>query len=104
MNKKSEKNELIKAHKIYSSRVHRLWNELLKKYNFNEETAVSIVADLWYEPDNAEEFEDEWIEGTDKIRNEIERQFEVFVEHEEELITVRNGNFVYDGKLTIEEF
>jgi len=103
MNKRLEKNKLIKAHKRYSSRVRQLWNDLLKKYNFDEETAIAIVADLWYEPDNAEEFEDEWIEGTDAIRNEIERQFEVFVEHEEEMIVVRTENFVYDGNLIIEE-
>ncbi len=103
MNKGIEKNKLIKAHKMYSSRVRQLWNELLKKYNFDEETAISIISDLWYEPSNAEEFENEWIEGTDKIRNEIERRFEVFIEHEEELITVRNGNFIYDGNLIIEE-
>jgi len=91
MNKKMEKNKLIKAHKMYSSRVHQLWNKLLKKYNFDEEVAVAIVSDRWYEPDNAEKFENEWIEGTDKIRNEIEKQFEIFVEHEEELIIMRNG-------------
>jgi len=81
-----------------------LQTEKRKQIEIDEETAIAIVADLWYEDDNAEEFEDEWIEGTDKIRNEIERQFEVFIEHEEEMIIVRNENFVYDGNLIIEEF
>ena len=103
MKKESEKEKLIEAYKLYSGKVGQLWSKLVKKYNFDDQTALTIVADFWYEPADAEKFEEEWIEGTDEIKDNIEKQFNVFIEHEEEMITVRNENFVYDGDLVIEE-
>ena len=103
MNEKLEKGKLIEAHKIYSSEAMQLWNKLKKKYDFDEQTALTIVGDFWYEPDYAEEFMEEWMEGSDEIGNDIEKQFNVLVEHEEELITIRNENFVYDGDIVIRE-
>ena len=97
------KNKIREAYSLYSIKVRQLWKKLLKKYNFDEQTAIAIVADLWYEPDNAEEFEEEWIEESDKIRNKIEKEFDVFIEHEGEVITVKNENFVYDGDLIVVE-
>ena len=101
MNK--EKEIVIEAYKKYSKQVRELWKKLIKKFDFDEQTALTIVADFWYEPDNAEEFEDEWMESSDKIKDNIEKQFNVFIEHEEEMITVRNEYFVYDGNLVVEE-
>lgn len=101
MNKEKEK--LKEAHKLYSSEATQLWNKLVKKYDFDEQTALTIVADFWYEPDNAEKFVEEWNEGIDEIGNKVERQFNVLIEHDEEMIIVRNENFVYDGDVIIEE-
>jgi len=98
-----EKEKLKEAYKIYSERVTQLWNKLIEKYGFDEQTALTIIANFWYEPDEAEKFEEEWIDSSDEIRNEIEKQFNVSIEHEEEMITVRNENFVYDGVMIIEE-
>lgn len=103
MNKELEKNKLKEAYKLYSSKTTQLWNKLLKKYNFDEQTALTIIADFWYEPDNAEEFEEEWMNGTDGIKGEIENRYNLFIEHEEEMITVRNEYFVYDGIIVVEE-
>ena len=100
---KKKKGKLKEACKIYTGEATKLWNKLKKKYDFDEQTALTIIADFWYEPDNAEEFEEEWNEGIDEIGNNIERRFNVLVEHEEELITVRNENFVYDRDIVIEE-
>lgn len=99
----AEKNKLKEAYKLYSSKTTQLWNKLLKKYNFDEQAALTIIADFWYEPDNAEEFEEEWMNGTDEIRSEVENKFGIFIEHEEEMITVRNEYFVYDGIIVVEE-
>ena len=101
MNKEKEK--LKEAHKLYTGEATKLWNKLIKKYEFNNQTALTIVADFWYEPDNAEEFAEEWNKGIDEIGNNIEKQFNVLVEHNEEMIIVRNENFVYDGDVMIEE-
>lgn len=103
MNKKAEKKKLKEAYKLYSSKTTQLWNKLLKKYNFDEQIALTIIVDFWYDPDNAEEFEEEWMDGNDGIRSEVENGYSVFIEHEEEMITVRNEYFVYDGNMIIEE-
>ena len=103
MSKEIEKKKIIEAHKQYSKEVSEFWNKLVKKYEFDKQTALTIVGDFWYELDNAEEFEEEWNNGIDEIGNNIERRFNVLVEHEEELIIVRNENFVYDGDIVIEE-
>ena len=103
MNEEAEKNKLKKVHKLYASKVTQFWNKLVKKYKFDKQTALTIIADFWYEPDDAEKFEEEWMKGSDNIRDNIEKQFNVFVEHEEEMIIVRNEYFIYDGDLVIGE-
>lgn len=103
MNEETEKKKLKEAHKSYSVKISQLWKKLIEKYDFDEQTALMIIADFWYELDNAESFEDEWIGSADEIRSEMEKKFGVFIEHEEELITVRNEYFVYDGYSVIEE-
>jgi len=40
---------------------------------------------------------------SDRIKDDIEKRFNVTIEHEEEYITVRSENFVYNGNLVIGE-
>jgi len=103
MKEDTEKGKLREAYKTYSDKITHCWSTLVKKYGFDNQTALLIIANFWYEPDNAEEFDDEWIDGSDKIKDDIEKQFNVTIEHEEECIIVRSENFVYNGNLVIGE-
>jgi len=103
MKEDTEKVKLREAYMTYSDKITHRWSTLIKKYRFDNQTALSIIANFWYEPDNAEKFEEEWMNESDKIKDNIEKQFSVTIEHEEECIIVRSENFVYNGNLVIEE-
>ena len=97
--KNNEKRRLIEIHKIYIERITIIFDRLIKKYCFDKETGLKILANQLYEYRNAKNFEDEWIEKIEKLQVNTENEFNVCIEHDGETVKIITDKFSYDGIL-----
>ena len=85
------------AFDTYKEEVSKIWKELLEKYKLSEEEAIEIVEGGWYEIDKSSKFEDEWFDRVGNLQYEIEKKYNVTIEHEDEIVIVSNDDWWYDG-------
>lgn len=85
------------AFDTYKKEANKIWRELLEKHKLSEEEAIEIIEGGWYEINQSGKFEDEWFDRIGSLQYEIEKKYDVIIEHEDVMIIVSNDKWWYDG-------